>query len=148
MEGRADAIPNAAGGHGAARPDGVIHRCIFNRESTVLTFQKPPYFHPKLEFSAPTFLGPTFLQHLDSWPLDFSSASQSPAPSSLWRLPVSGAFQSPAPSSLQRLPLSGLPVSGAYQSPAPSSLQRLPVSSAFQSPAPTSLQRLPVSSAF
>ena len=28
--GRADAIPNAAGGeggHGAAKPDGVIHRC-------------------------------------------------------------------------------------------------------------------------
>jgi hypothetical protein len=33
--GRADAIPNAAGGeggHGAARPDGVIHRYIFNQK--------------------------------------------------------------------------------------------------------------------
>jgi hypothetical protein len=31
---RADAIPNAAGGeggHGAAKPNGVIHRCIFNQ---------------------------------------------------------------------------------------------------------------------
>jgi hypothetical protein len=30
--GRADAIPHVAGGeggHGAARPDGVIHRCVF-----------------------------------------------------------------------------------------------------------------------
>ena len=30
---RADAIPNAAGGeggHGATKPDGLIHRCIFD----------------------------------------------------------------------------------------------------------------------
>ena len=34
MAGRADAIPHAAGGeggHGAARPEGVIHRCLFNK---------------------------------------------------------------------------------------------------------------------
>jgi hypothetical protein len=33
---RADAIPNAAGGeggHGAAKPDGVIHRYLFNKSN-------------------------------------------------------------------------------------------------------------------
>jgi hypothetical protein len=38
---RADAIPNAAGGeggHGAAKPDGVIHRYVFNLKRPALTW--------------------------------------------------------------------------------------------------------------
>jgi hypothetical protein len=35
---RSDAIPDTAGGeggHGAAKPEGVIHRYVFNRQDTI-----------------------------------------------------------------------------------------------------------------
>jgi hypothetical protein len=41
---RADAIPHAAGGeggHGAARPEGVIHRCLFNTGKENWRLRKP-----------------------------------------------------------------------------------------------------------